>query len=167
MKRAGRGPTPKQFGLALPSYTSTLLVPAHFSKDVLPAISPAGLFIGHTIPSTGGMVSYFPIPLPAVSGNLFVVAEFCADGESEDGGDPLFSLHWRWLATGGVSRELYTEPLAARNIQTHRIQLPAAQVTDMLSFTSALRISPISTVPMLLRAAWLEVRTQQDALRSV
>lgn len=156
-RRRTVGPSAKQVA-GVPDFASTLLVPAHFSEGILPAISEVGLFLGHTIPSAGGMVCYRPTPLPPLKGRVFLVAEFCADGETKNRSVPLFSLCWRWLSKGATAREVFTEPLAAPNIVVHRIPVSVDEIAEDLAFTVTLKVSPISGVDMLLRAAWFEVR---------
>lgn len=156
-KRGRRvGPSAKQV-TGVPDFASSLLVPAQFTPGVEPAVSDAGLFLGHSIPSSGGMVCYYPSPRPSLRGQIYLGAEFCADDEAP-GVTPLYSLCWRWLSHGGQPREIYTEPLAATGIVSYRVPIPSEQVPEDLAFTVTLKVSPISGLDMLLRAAWFEVR---------
>lgn len=150
------GPSAKQVRGA-PNYAACPLVPARTTEGIEPVVSGAGLVIGHTVPATGGLLSYWPVPLPAVmTGKLVLAVELVVDGEDPNA---MAALHWRWLAKGGVPREVYTQPLVVGDLLVHRVPINMEQVDrSKLSLTTALLVTPMSGEPILIRAAWLEMR---------
>ena len=153
------GPAAKQVK-GVPEFAAALLVPVNSSDGVQPSFNQAGLLLGHAIPPQGGMLAYLPPPLPAVKGQLVVGVEFCAAGGGDDDVIPSCSIHLRWLDPNGGSQEVYTEPLRADEVQIQRILIPMEKVdTKELSFTAGLKVTPLTGHPILVRSAWLEMRT--------
>ena len=150
----------KQIG-GVPDCPVVMMRPSFFN-DGVKQFYANGLVMGYQVPGDVKVASipFDPVAFPPMKvGRLIGAVEYtCLEA-----GEALASLHWSWLGyddkrEGHVIRGLFSHPLDCGQSGVWRFELPVLQVDFETAFNSSLRVTPMGDrIPILIRAAWLEV----------